>query len=250
MSSTSDYNELLSKIQSIPSDKALKPTMPVDVYLQEAENLYTWCLDDQDALVGTGLDVTLINELPVRAGACREAQSLWVKNRKMRNHTSLEWKSCLSEATDLRSLLLHSFRYAFRAHDDLLAAIGGIAKSNSRSAIVQDLNDLSVLGNSNLDLLKAIRMDTSLLETASLKSYQMGDMAGFINSARRRKSEAKIIRNKAFSYLKEAIDNIRHCGKYVFWHNPDRKNGYTSNFLKNKNSLCRRSVTEKEEVSQ
>ena len=189
MSSTSDYNELISQIQSIPSVKALRPTMPVDVYLQEAEDLYLWCLADQDALVGAGLDATLINELPVRAGACREAQSLWVKNRRMRNHTSVDWKLCLSEATDLRSQLLHAFRYAFRAHDGLLSGIGEIAKSNSRSAIVQDLNDLSVLGNSKLDLLKAIRMDITLLQSASLKSYQMGDMAGSVNSARRRKSD-------------------------------------------------------------
>ncbi len=247
MSSTSDYNELLSQIQSIPSVKALRPTMPVDVYLQEAEDLYLWCLADQDALIGAGLDVNLINELPVRAGACREAQSLWVLNRRMRKHTSVDWKLCLSEATDLRSRLLHAFRYAFRAHDDLLAGIGEIAKSNSRSAIVQDLNDLSVLGNSNLDLLKAIRMDVELLETASLKSCQMSDMAGFINSARRRKSEAKVIRNKAFTYLKEAIDPICHCGKYVFWQNPDRMKGYTSNYWKHKNSLCRSSIA-KEEV--
>ena len=246
MSSTSDYNELFAQIQSIPSDKAMKPTMPVDVYLQEAEDLYLWCRVDQDALVGVGLDVTLINELPVRAGACREAQSLWVTNRRMRNHTSVDWKLCLSEATDLRSRLLHSFRYAFRAHDNLLAGIDGIAKSNSRSAIVQDLNDLSVLGKSNLDLLNVIRMDLSLLETASLKSDQMGDMVGFINSRRRRKSEANLIRNKAFTHLKEAIDSIRHCGKYVFWHNPDRINGYTSNYWKHKNSLCRSSTAEKE----
>jgi len=248
MSSTSDYNELLPQIQSIPSVKALRPTMPVDVYLQEAEDLYLWCLADQDALVGAGLDVTLINELPVRAGACREAQSLWVINRRMRNHTSVDWKLCLSEASDLRSQILHAFRYAFRTHDDQLAGIGEIAKSNSRSAIVQDLNDLSVLGNSNLDLLKAIRMDIALLETASLKSYQMGDMAGFINSVRRRKSEAKLIRNKAFAHLKEAMDKIRHCGKYVFWQNTDRMHGYSSNYWKHKNSLCRRS-TAKEEVS-
>ena len=246
MSSTSDYNDLLPQIQSIPSVKALRPTIPVDVYLQEAENLYLWCLADQDALVGAGLDATLINELPVRAGACREAQSLWVINRRMRKHTSVDWKLCLSEATDLRSQLLHAFRYAFRAHDDLLAGIGEIAKSNSRSAIVQDLNDLSVLGNSNLDLLKAIRMDIALLETASIKSDQMGDMAGFINSARRRKSEANLIRNKAFAYLKEAIDPIRRCGKYIFWQNPDRMIGYTSNYWKNKNRLCRNSGAQKE----
>jgi len=246
MSSISDYNEMLSQIQSIPSVKALRPTMPVDVYLQEAEDLYLWCLADQDALVGAGLEMTLINELPVRAGACREAQSLWVINRRMRNHTSVDWKLCLSEATDLRTLLLHSFRYAFRAHNDLLSGIDGISKSNSRSAIVQDLNDLSVLGKSNLDLLKAIRMDIALLETASLKSDQMGDMAGSINSARRHKSEAKVIRNKAFAYLKEAIDPIRHCGKYIFWQNPNRMIGYTSNYWKRKNCATRRSPAEKE----
>ena len=47
--------------------------MPVDVYLQEAENLYHWCQDDEAQLTGAGLAWNLVQEIPVRAGALREA---------------------------------------------------------------------------------------------------------------------------------------------------------------------------------
>jgi len=41
-------------------------------------------------------------------------------------------------------------------------------------------------------------------------------------------SEAMIIRDKAYTYMKQAVDEIRECGKFVFWRNPDRLKGYMS----------------------
>lgn len=36
------------------------------------------------------------------------------------------------------------------------------------------------------------------------------------------------IRENAYTYLKQAIDEIRECGKFVFWRNPERMKGYVS----------------------
>jgi hypothetical protein len=49
------------------------------------------------------------------------------------------------------------------------------------------------------------------------------------------------LRDRAFTYLKLAIDKIRECGRFVFWRNPDRLKGYTSDYWKQQ----KKSATEK-----
>jgi len=81
MSNQEDYQAKLATITAIAAEEVKSPTIPIDVYLQEAENLYHWSQDDQAQLTGAGLDWTLVEDLPTRAGALREAQSLWFKKR-------------------------------------------------------------------------------------------------------------------------------------------------------------------------
>lgn len=93
MSSTADYNELLPLISAISTPEVLEPRIPVDVFVQEAANLYHWCIDDREALTGVGLDWNLVLGLLVRAGACSEAQSLWMKERNSRKQVETDWQN-------------------------------------------------------------------------------------------------------------------------------------------------------------
>ena len=235
MSSNSDYLELLDEIQAITPENTITPTMPVDVFVQEAEDLYHWCQDDEVALTGAGLNWLVVEKLPVRAGACRESQSRWIKERNTRQQDEQNWKDQSPLAFDLRDRLLHTFRYAFRNDEGLLSRVEDIALGDSNSDMVQDLNDLSVLGRANLDLLATIGFDAALLDEAALTSDQMGDLLGATNGERKKDSEAMMIRDQAFTYLKASMDEIRNCGKYVFWKNPDRLEGYMSAYFKRKN---------------
>lgn len=236
MPSSTDYNELLPVIQAISPESVVTPNMPVDVYVQEAENLYHWSFDDQVALSNAGLSLNSINNLAVRAGACREAQSLWVKERKMNQEAEKLWKVEAPAAFDMRDHLIHAFRYAFRKDAALLARVDEIAQGDSNSDMVQDLNDLSVLGKSHLDLLTLINFAPTELDVAATTADRMGDLLGATNGERKEESEAIIIRDKAFTYLKQAVDEIRDCGKFVFWRNPDRLKGYTSDYWQRKNA--------------
>jgi len=236
MSSTTDYNDLLPTLQAILPENVSTPNMPVDVYVQEAENLYHWSKDDLKALSGAGLDGNLINLLSVRAGACREAQSRWIKERNIRQEAEQAWKEQAPAAYDLRNQLIHAFRYAFRKHESLLARVDEIAQGDSNSDMVQDLNDLSVLGKANLDLVTVVGISDEMLDNAANVSDNMGDILGATNGERQTDSEAMIIRDQAFTLLKQAVDEIRECGKYVFWRNPDRLKGYTSDYWQRKNA--------------
>ena len=228
MSSTTDYNELLPILVAMSPADILSPNIPIDVFVQEAENLYHWCPDDKDALIRVGLDWNLVISLPIRAGACREAQSLWTKERNTRQDAEEAWKKEAPAAFDLRDQLVHDFRFAFRKSDGLLSRVEEIAQGDTNSDMVQDLNDLATLGRANGDLLGKVGFDFSLIDKAASLSDRMGDLLGATNGERKEVSETMQIRDKAYTYLKQAVDEIRECGKFAFWRNPDRLKGYFS----------------------
>ena len=232
MSSTTDYNELLPVLKAMKPADVLTPNIPIDVFVQEAENLYHWCLDDQQALTKVGLDWNLATTLPSRAGACREAQSLWNKERNTREEAEQAWKEQAPAAFDLRDQLLHDFRFAFRKSEGLLKRVDEIAQGDTNSDMIQDLNDLATLGKANTGLLTSISFDLTRLDLAADLSDRMGDLLGATNGERKEVSETMQIRDKAYTYLKQAVDEIRECGKFAFWRNPERFKGYVSNYNK------------------
>ena len=52
------------------------------------------------------------------------------------------------------------------------------------------------------------------------------------------------IRDQAYTHLKEAVDEIRASGQYVFWRNEERFQGYISQYHKKFNSKMQSSPDE------
>lgn len=98
--------------------------------------------------------------------------------------------------------------------------------------MVQDLNDLSVLGKANTRLLESIGFDMSILDNAAQTSRKMAVLLAEIDQSKRKRSEAKKIRDQAYTHLKEAVDEIRFTGQYVFRQNRDRFIGYRSEYIR------------------
>ena len=249
MSSTADYNELLPVLKAMKPADILTPNIPINVFVQEAEDLYHLSLGDQNELTRVGLDWNLVLGLPARAGACREAQSLWNKERNTREEAEQAWKNEAPAAFDLHDQLLHEFRFAFRKSDGLLSRVDEIAQGDTNADMVQDLNDLATLGRANGDLLGKVGFDFSLIDTAANLSDRMGDLLGATNGERKEVSEAIQIRDRAYTYLKLAVDEIRECGKFAFWRNPDRLKGYFSEHWQKANATRAKADVAKEEAN-
>lgn len=232
MSSTTDYTELLPEITEITAEKLLVPNLPMSVVVQEAEDLYHWCKDDQQALTKAGLNWDLAVSLPTRAGACREAQSLWVKEHNIRQESEQLWKDEAPAAFGLRDFLIHTFRYAFRNDAGLSGRVDEIAQGDTNADMVQDLNDLAVLGKAHTEELTVVGFDLPLLDLAADLSDRMGNLLGETNGDRDEDSKTLLIRDQAYTYLKLAMDEIRQCGKFVFWRTPERLKGYNSHYWK------------------
>ncbi len=239
MSNIDDYNQLHDTIAGIGENDIKLPNMPVSISIQEGEDLYKWCQPDKNVLTSKGFDWELVDELSLGLGALREAQSLWNAERHAQEEAAREWAEKSPAAYDLRNTLLHEFRYAYRNRPDVLSRVSVIANGSGHADMIQDLNDLAVLGRENPEPLAAINFDTAILDQAAGLSDSLGEMLAVMNGDRNEHSETKTMRDKAYTYCKQRIDEIRACGQYVFWRNPDRAKGYTSEYIRRKHRQLR-----------
>ncbi len=235
MSNASDFTAKQAEIEAMPDEDIKSPFMPMDVYLQEAENTYQWCQADKDKLVAAGLDWTLVEDLPARAGATRQAESLWFTDRFKREEAERLWKEKSPAAYDLRDQLLHDFHFAYRKLPELTSRVSKIAEGNSHADMIQDLNDLAELGKANTEPLTKISFDLTLLDKAAATSDEMAELLSLAATNRADNNEARVTRDKAYTYLKQAMDEIRECGQYVFWRDEQRYKGYISQYVKRHN---------------
>lgn len=228
MHGTSDYEEKIEAIKAIEDKDILTPYMAVYIYVQEAENLYWIALEDKEKLVGAGIPEELIEDLPKRAGALREAESRWRNEHHVQKEAGLEWKKKSSKAYKLRDYLIRSFRFAYRKRPDLLSTVSMINKKSGHADMIQDLTTLTILGKANPEPLTAIGFDPTLLEQASRMSHELGNLLARYKGEDEIDYESQKLRNKAYTHLKEAVDEIRACGKFVFWKDEERWKRYTS----------------------
>lgn len=232
--SKQDYDKKLATLKAIPTENIKIPNIPIDTYLQEAENLYLWVKEDKKALLGINLDwQQYVEDITVRTAALRHAQSLWIRRKTGKEKSQLAWREKLPIAYALRNDLLADYRYAYKDNTAILLALKDIAKGKRYSDLIQDLNDLSVLGASNLPELQAINFDISVLDTAQQLSATMAKLLAKVTSSTMYENSMVLqLRNRAYTHLKEAVDQIRNAGKYVFRKDSDRYKGYISNYRK------------------
>lgn len=226
------YDSKLPIIQAIPEEQIKSPhDIPISVYLQEASNLCKWCRQDRDPLIAKGLDWELVTDLPIRLGALAEAESSWSVNRMSKGDAAKKWTETSSEAYKLRDKLLHEFRFAFRDKPAFVENLNRIPKNESHAGMIQDLNNLRVIGENNRELLTAVNFDHTLLEQVEQLSQQLSTL--YAQSIREANGydNARIIRDQAYTHLKEAVDRIYRFGQHLFLNDPHRKRGYRSNYL-------------------
>ena len=247
MANIDDYNVKLSDIQAISDEETLEPGIPVDVALQEAENLHHWSLDDAAALAVVGVTTDMINDLPVRAGACREAQSIWNKDYRSQQEAQKQWAEQAPEAYPFRDDLLASLRFAYRKDAALLSRVSAITEGSGHADMIQDLNDIAVLGRENPDPLTAIGFDLAQLDLAATRADELADLLAEANGDKADPNESKIIRDKADTHMKALVDEIREAGKYVFRKNKNRLKGYSSEYWRKQN---RKSNDDNSEVAE
>ena len=101
----------------------------------------------------------------------------------------------------MRNRLLRAYRYAFRKNPELPGRVAEITKGDGDGDIIQDLNDLVVLGRNHPEPLKSINLDLSLPDTSATMAVDMAKLNTAANGIEDSEEEAKIMRDKSYVHL-------------------------------------------------
>ncbi len=211
------------------------PNMPIHVAIHEALRLADWAVQDRAALEGTGMDWQLCEDLTTRSAALRHAEALWANERFINEEAQAQWKKKSVQAYDLRDTMVHTFRFAFRKRLDLGRLVDQIAQGNTHVDMLQDLKDLAVAGRRNEELLTAVNFDLSKLDQCENLAEELGRIYAEARNDRQSYRQAKLIRDKIFTLLKQSVDEVRAYGQYVFWRDAQRRSGYSSEYFRVRN---------------
>lgn len=107
-----------------------------------------------------------------------------------------------------------------------------IAERGSDSEVAQNLNDLSVLGRQNAAALAAVGFPVSRIAEAAEASDVLAVRLAEAELDRRGDDAVKLVRDQAYTHLKEAVDAVREHGQYVFWKESDKARGYASAYAR------------------
>lgn len=233
MTNQENYETLKENLLAIPVNEVSKPGMPVDTYIVEAEDKNYYATQDKDKLVAAGLKEEYITSLAIRIGALRHTQSNWIKESEARSIAEKDWKLLSEDAMALHRVLIHDFKFAYRNDEEGKKVVDKIAEGSGYGDMVQDFSDLHAFGTANPQALLDINFDNTKLEKALEFANTMGPLLSAINGERDENDKpSKEMRDRAYVYLKEAVDQICEYGKYVFWENEERLEKYSSAYFR------------------
>lgn len=233
MSDKENYEALKPNYDAIEHDDIKQPNLPVDVANNEAMYLYDIASRDKDKFASTDVDVALIESLPIRVGGLRYSQTRWTQVFAEKSEIEKQWSLISTEGFELRDELLHFCRYAYRKEKALMNIVHRIAEGATNSDMIQDLSELSMLGKNNPTQLESVGFDLLKLDRAAELAEQGGLLLGKVNGDRDDNVKVdKDMRDRAYTYLKEAVDTIREAGRFLFWKDEEKAEQYTSAYFR------------------
>lgn len=231
-------------ILAIPNESVIAITVPVNVLVRETHDTVRCARVDADLLATINYSSEKTDNLEQRAAACQEAESLWLEENHCANNAEEVWADLREQVNEAKFDTIHTYRYAYRNDENLLDAISDIADGNTHADSMQDISDLVVLGRKHPDPLNSINFDLTNLDALEKLGADASDALAIANENRLSGSEAKLLRDKSYTYLKEGIDELRAAGKYIFRKDEKKLKRYQSKYWKKRNYTYKKETSE------
>jgi len=229
----------LDDLKNLPLNRVKVCTIPIGIYLQEAENLHTRLLIDKPLLEAVGLPADISPILLNRIELLRTAESHWQEHANQREQAMQSWKEAAVVMHAFYRNLLDQMAFAFRKKPELLSRVTHMKQARSHAAIIQNILNLSVLGHAHQQALIAINFDLNLLDQAASMADRNAGLHGKANAFRNGYSEGRKIRDRAYTILKEVVDEVRQYGKFVFRDQPELVRSYASKYKREQTAQYR-----------
>ncbi|MBI3070757.1 MAG: hypothetical protein HYY84_01390 [Deltaproteobacteria bacterium] len=221
MEKPKDNKSMLDKIRrtllAIPADKVRAPTMPIDVYVGEVLSTLAAARTHRPRFEAINFPEKWFAQAEDGAQALIEAQAHWRASREAGR--SPAFRDLVARARALRAELLATAGYAFRNDQAMQKRLSAIREGRTTADLAQDLSDLAALYDDNRPAFEAVGYDLAICDQVLamreelLKAHAVA--AADNAAAQTSMSDAKRVRNRAFTWVDEALAEIRGAGLYV-----------------------------------
>ncbi len=219
--------ELKPRLRALPDADVVAPTLPVERLVAEGVELASVAWRDLQKLSSAGLDRTIVIQLGKRAQALSEAQAELVALRS--RGRSSEEEDLIEESRELRSEVLSAGRLALRADPLAQSKLDDIAEGESLDDLLQDLQDLAAVLRTYPQAFAKVGLKPSTLASwAEVLWLRLGKLLAERRAGDESVDAAKDLRDRAATYLSDAIALTRATGAYVFRKDPRRLLSYRS----------------------
>lgn len=240
MSEQQNYDDSLAKIIAVANKDVKSCNMPLGIYIHEAKKTHKVASEDFETLSKLGYKQSSLDELHVLNGALSVAQMNWETQSTKQKDAQEKWKKDAPAMNEFISDLYDNMRFAYRMDERLLSVLDEIKEGESNADAVMDLGRLGTLGKDNPEPLTAIGFDITRCDTALSESERMANLLAEVNGSMYIDDENKVIRDKAFTLVKNLVDEVRDYGKFAFRKDADRVKLYTSKYQRDQKAEYRR----------
>lgn len=169
---------------------------------------------------GSDLDERVASSLEARRAMLETTETAWAKHRIAALPEQL--RALRSEAEELKKDALAALRYFKRGDAGIQRELDALVEGSGLADLIDDLQKLSPLLDSEKKTLKK----ADLPKNAAARARELAEHLGGGSAERAVNTEggdALELRNRAYWWLREAMDEVRSAGRYVFRKNPKRR---------------------------
>ncbi|MCT4648174.1 MAG: hypothetical protein N4A74_24510 [Carboxylicivirga sp.] len=226
---------LLEQAEALTKDQNRKIHMPVDVFLSEVRHLLAACEQDHDLLVTHGLVATLIPEAEVLFGLSEEAHLNWKKLSREQEPARIIWNERKNEIKETRDTLLTDYRYVFHKDKIIRQKLKARNFSNMYKNMIGDVEMLVYIGQHHPDQMNILDYKPGYLANVRSTIQEWRKILSNKNASQNGARKWKDQRERLLSLLKQRVEDIRWCGKFLWRNDPQKQAAYISLYNQQRN---------------
>ncbi|WP_282035494.1 hypothetical protein [Saccharicrinis aurantiacus] len=234
-------------LEAVKKEDIKQCGIPIPIYIQESKNLHKRATLDLAKLTAVGFNAELLTKLSELTTILVVSEVNWQEESSESKIAANDWKKNSPEMYSLNSELIDSMEFAYRKDDQLLSLIDAIKEGDNQADAVLDLSKLAKLGKDNPEPLMAMNFDLTKLDKAVTLSKSLSETLSIINGHAYVEEHRKEMRDKAFTLLKEVVDEVYEYGRFVFRNDADHVKAYGSKYKRDRAAAYQRSKKEKQE---
>lgn len=244
------YADSIAIIMEIEKEAVRSLDMPEEEAINEAHTLHEAVLRDDAALRAKGCPAEFIDSLPGRINLFAYLTNYMLL--KLHDDESIQqsWIGEKKKGYALRKEILRAYEVAYRKEELRLDQLSKIKRGRGDTDMIVDLLSLKEMGVTYPNQLNAVNFDMTVLEDAVTLSAQLSALLGKCNIAPDEEKELREVRNRAYTWLHEAMEEIRTFGRWIHADDEEKHKDYVSAFHVELGKMSAAAKRKKEETQE